>query len=99
MASQKKKIFQNFKKLNKRIRFNFLKMQMAESVEVSIVASSRCITLKLFWRTLENDVKKGTLFHNFLQAFYKNLVTLVFWNKHSPFVSIFMMTDWKLVLI
>ena len=42
-----------------------LKMQMARSVEVSIVVWSRYITLKLFWRTLENDVIKGSLLYIF----------------------------------
>ena len=61
-----------------------------------IVVWSRYITLKLFWRALENDVKKVTLLHNFHQAFYKNIVILVFWNKYSPFAPIFIIIEWKL---
>ena len=53
-------------------------MQMAGSVEVSIAAWSRNIILKLFSRTLENDVTKKSLFHTFHQVFYKNFVILVF---------------------
>ena len=64
-------------------------MQMAGSVEVSIAVWSRYIALKLFWRTLKNDVIKGPLFHIFHQVFYKNFVILVVWNKYSPFVTIF----------
>ena len=71
-------------------------MQMAGSVEVSIAAWSRNVILKLFSRTLENDVTKKSLFHTFHQAFYKNFVILVFWNKDSPFGPISIMTDWKL---
>ena len=96
MTSQKESIFQNFGKLTKKIRFDLLKMQMAGSVEVSIVVWSRYITLKLFWRTLKNDVIKGPLFHTFHQAFYKTFVILVFWNKKPLFVPIFIMIDWKL---
>ena len=76
--------------------FDLLKMQMVGSVDVSIVVWSRYITLKLFWRTLENDVIKGRLFHTFHQAIYKKFVILVFWNKYSPFVPIFIMIDWNL---
>ena len=70
-------------------------MQMAGTVEVYIVVWLRYITLKLFWRTLENVVMKGPLFHTFHHAFYKNFV-IVFWNKYSPFVAIFIMIAWKL---
>ena len=55
-----------------------LKMQMAGSAEVSIVIWSQYISLKLFLRTLENDVIKWPLFHTFRQAFYKSFVILVF---------------------
>ena len=66
-------------------------MQMAENVEVSIVVWLPCIILKLFWRTLENEVIKWPLFHLFHQAFYKNFVIFVFSNKYSPFALIFIM--------
>ena len=71
-------------------------MQIAEIVEISIVVWSRYNTLKLFWIALENDVLNGARSHTFHQAFYKNFVTLLFWNKYSPFVSISIMIDWKL---
>ena len=48
-------------------------MQMAGSVEVSIVVWLQYITVKLFWRALENDVIKGVLFQTFHQAYYKIL--------------------------
>ena len=96
MTSEKKYIFQNFGKLTKKNRFDLLKMLMARSVEVSIVVWSRYIILKLFWKTFKNDVIKGPLFHTFHQAFYKTFVILVFWNKKSLFVPIFIMIDWKL---
>ena len=38
---------------------------------------------------------KGPLFYTFHRAFYKNFV-IVFWNKYSPFVAIFIMIAWKL---
>ena len=47
MTSQKTQIFKNFEKINWKIRFDLLKMQMAGSVEVSIVVRLPCITLKL----------------------------------------------------
>ena len=68
-------------------------MQMAVSVEVSVVISSRYIPLKLLWGILENDIIKVFLIHIFHQAFYKNFVILVFRNEYSPFVPIFLMTD------
>ena len=69
-------------------------MQMAGSVEVSIVVWSRYITLN----ALKNfdDLIKGPLFYTFHQVFYKNFVILKFWNKSSPFAPIFIMIDWKL---
>ena len=67
----------------------------SKSLEVSIVVWSHYITLKLFWRTLENDVIKGLLFHIFHQAFYKYFLILVFWNKYSPFAPIFIMLNSK----
>ena len=70
-------------------------MQMAGGVEVSIVVWSRYITLRLFWRTLKNEVIKGPLSHMFHQAFYKTFVNLRFWNKESSFAPIFIMIDWK----
>ena len=91
-----KKIFQIFEKIIYWIGFDLLKMQMAGIAEVSIVASSRHIRLKLFWRTLENDVVAEPLFHTFHPAFYKNFVILVFWNKYSTFVPIFITINWKL---
>ena len=51
-------------------------MQIAGSVEVSVVVWSQYITLKLFWRTLENDVIKWPLFHASHKAFYKNFIIL-----------------------
>ena len=66
---------------------------MTGSVEVSIVIWSRYITLKLLWRTLENDVIKGPLLHIVHQPFYKKFVISVFWNKYSPFVPIFIMAE------
>ena len=69
MTSQKKYILQTFEKLTKKNRSDLLKIQMAGSVEVSIVVWSRYITLKLFRRKLKNDVMKRPLFHNFHQAF------------------------------
>ena len=71
-------------------------MQLAGSVDISIAVWMRYITLKLFWRTLENDLMKMTLFHIFHKVFYKNFVILVFWNKYSPFLPIFIMIDSKL---
>ena len=68
-TSQKKYILQTFEKLTKKNRSDLLKIQMAGSVEVSIVVWSRYITLKLFRRKLKNDVMKRPLFHNFHQAF------------------------------
>ena len=67
-------------------------------IEVSIVVWLRHITLKLLWRTLENDVVpvKVPLFHTFQQTFLKKFVILVFFNKYSPFVTIFIMIYWKL---
>ena len=38
---------------------------------------------------------KGVPSHAFHQSFYKDFVVLVFWNKYCPFVTIFIMTDWK----
>ena len=67
----------------------------SRSVEVSIVVWSHYITLKSFWRTLENDVIKGLLFHIFHQAFYKYFLILAFSNKYSPFAPIFIMLDSK----
>ena len=67
----------------------------SRSVEVSIVVWSHYITLKSFWRTLENDVIKRLLFHIFHQAFYKYFLILAFWNKYSPFAPIFIMLDSK----
>ena len=72
---------------------------MDGSLEVSVVVSSWYIILKLFWRTLENDFIKGPLLHTIHQAFYKNFVILLFWNKRSSFVPIFIMIDWKFGLI
>ena len=72
---------------------------MDGSLEVYIVVLSWYIILKLFWRTLENDFIKEPLLHTIHQAFYKNFVILLFWNKRSPFVSIFIMIDWKFGLI
>ena len=69
---------------------------MAGSLKVFIVVWSRYITLNLFWRTLENDVINGPLFDTIHEAFYKNFAILVFWNKYSPFVPVFIMIDWKL---
>ena len=66
---------------------------MAENIEVSIVVWSRYISLKLFWRTLENNAIKGPQFHTFHQALYKDFVILVFSSKYSPFLPIFIMTD------
>ena len=68
-------------------------MQMAGSAEVSIVIWSQYISLKLFLRTLENDVIKWPLFHTFRQAFYKSFVILVFWNKYSANCTDFY-NDW-----
>ena len=59
-------------------------MKMARSIDVFIVWL-RYITLKRFWRTLENDAIKGP-FHTFHQIFYKDFVLLVFWNKYYSFV-------------
>ena len=53
-------------------------MQMGGSVEVSIVVWSQYITLKLFRRTLENDVIRGHLFHTIHQAIYKDFAIVVF---------------------
>ena len=69
MTSQMTQIFKNFEKINWKIRFDLLKMQMAGSVEVSIVVRLPCITLKLFRQALENDAIKGPLFHTFHQHF------------------------------
>ena len=85
-----------FWKYNWRTGFDLLKMQMTWSAEVSIVVWSRYITLKLFWRTLENGVIKGHLFLISHQEFHKNFVILVFRNKYYLFLSIFIMIDWKL---
>ena len=82
---------QEFWKINERTGFDLLKKQMIESEEVSIVVWSRCITLKLFWRKLENDFIRRPRFHTFHQIFYKNVVILVFWNKYFPLVPIFIM--------
>ena len=60
-----------FWKVNSRIGFGLSKIQMPGSAKVSIVVWSRHVALKLFWRTLENDVIKGSLFHTFHQTFYK----------------------------
>ena len=68
---------------------------MTGSLEVSIAAWSQYIILKLFWKTLENNVIKGPLFHTYPWALYKKLVILVFWYKYSLFVPIFIATDWK----
>ena len=57
---------------------------MAGSVEVFVVVWSQYITLKLFWRTLENYASQ--------EAFLKNFVILVFWNNYSPFVWFFILT-------
>ena len=63
---------QEFWKINSRSGFDLFKIQMLlVSVEVSIVVWSPYITLKLFWRTLENYIIKGHLFHIFGLAFYK----------------------------
>ena len=48
MTLQKKYIFQKLGKLTTKVNFDLLKMEMAESVEISIVAWSRYITSKLF---------------------------------------------------
>ena len=48
-------------------------MQMAGSVEFSIVVRSRYITLELFRQALENDAIKDPLFHTSNQHFTKIL--------------------------
>ena len=54
-----------FCNFNQKIGSDLLKMQMTGSVETSIVVLSQYITLKLFSRTLKNDVIKGPLFRTF----------------------------------
>ena len=49
---------------------------MTGKVELSIVVWLQYITLKLFGRTLENDVIKGSRFHSLV--FYKTFLYLVF---------------------
>ena len=66
---------------------------MAESVDISVVVWSCYITLKLFSRTLENDVIKASLFHIFCEIFFKSFVILVFRNTHSPYIPILIMID------
>ena len=46
---------------------------MVSSLELSIVVWSRYISLKLLRRIRESDVKEASLFHSFLQIFYKNV--------------------------
>ena len=46
---------------------------MVGSVEVSIIVWSIYITLKLFWKTFENGIIRGPLFHSFHHAFDKHL--------------------------
>ena len=69
---------------------------MVGSVEVSIIVWSIYITLKLFWKTFENGIIRGPLFHTLHKELFKYFVILRFWNKYSPFVPIFIMPDWKL---
>ena len=95
---KKEKNVPEFWKINWRIGFDLLEMQMARSEKVSIIVWSRYITLKLFW-ILEIDVIKGRLFHIFHPTFYKYFAILAFSNKYSPFVPIFIITDPRLAPI
>ena len=77
LTSQKKYKFQNIEKLIKKLDLIY---QKCRSFYFCLV---RYITLKLFWRTFQNDVIKEPLFQTFPQALHKTLTILAFWNKHQ----------------
>ena len=82
-----------FWELNLLIGFDLLKMQIARSIEISIVPWSGYITLKQLWETLEKYIIKGLQFHVFYQAFCKNFLILMFWKNYSPLVPNLIMID------
>ena len=69
---------------------------MVSRLELSVVAWSRYVALKLLWRIWEKDVKEGEgpPFRTFLQIFYKNFRILVL-SYNLPHFFTYIQEDWR----